>query len=87
MVSNNLNLSIAIKRVLLEDLLGKVIDLTRISDMGDRQHRQFVITIKKEFFDKLEELNNSFINSKDYSVIPTDELMSKLRVKKDDANK
>jgi hypothetical protein len=86
MSENKLNLSTALKQVMLEDLLGKVIDLTRMSDMGDRQHRQFVITIKKEFFEKLELLNNLFVKADTFDVTPTEEIVNRLRTKKDDTH-
>ena len=76
MSENKLNLSTALKQVMLEDLLGKVIDLTRMSDMGDRQHRQFVITIKKEFFEKLVLLNNLFVKAETFDVTPTVEIVN-----------
>ena len=56
-MANKVNLSSAIKQVVLKELLGSVIDLTRISEMSERAHRQFCITIKKEFFEKVELLN------------------------------
>lgn len=84
MAENKLNLSTAVKQILLKELLGDVIDLTRLSDMGDRQHRQFCISIKKEFFEKLELLNNLFVQADTFEVTPTDEVMNSLRTKKDD---
>ena len=84
MAENKLNLSTAVKQILLKELLGDVIDLTRLSDMGDRHHRQFCISVKKEFFEKLELLNNLFIQADTFEVTPTDEVMNSLRTKKDD---
>lgn len=85
-MENKLNLSSTVKQVLLRDLLGDVIDLTRLSGMTDRQHRQFVITVKKEFFEKLELLNNLFENASGFDVTPTEELMGSIRSKKDDSH-
>lgn len=85
-MSNKVNLSSAIKQAMLIDLLGKVIDYTRMSDMSDRSHKQFCITIKKEFFEKLELLNNLFEKADSFDVTPTDEVMNNLRSKKDDSH-
>lgn len=82
-MANKVNLSAALKQVLLKELLGDVIDLTRLSDMGDRQHRQLCITIKKEFFDKLELLNTLFEKADEFEVTPTEEVMNSLRSKRD----
>ncbi len=85
-MSNKVNLSAAIKQVMLKEILGDIIDLTRLSDMGERQHRQFCITIKKEFFEKVELLNTLFEKADGFEVTPTEEVMNSLRSKKDDTH-
>lgn len=85
-MANKVNLSSAIKQVVLKELLGSVIDLTRISEMSERAHRQFCITIKKEFFEKVELLNNLFEKADEFDVTPTEEVMNSLRSKKDDTH-
>ena len=85
-MANKVNLSSAIKQVVLKELLGSVIDLTRISEMSERAHRQFCITIKKESFEKVELLNTLFEKADGFEVTPTEEVMNSLRNKKDDTH-
>ena len=85
-MANKVNLSSAIKQVVLKELLGSVIDLTRISEMSERAHRQFCITIKKEYYEKVELLNTLFEKADGFEVTPTEEVMNSLRSKKDDTH-
>lgn len=85
-MANKVNLSSAIKQVMLVELLGKVIDFTRMSELSDRAHRQFCITMKKEFFEQLELLNRLFEKADEFEVTPTEEVMNSLRGRKDDTH-
>lgn len=56
-------------RLTLENLMGKILDLAKISDMGDRALDQFQKTVKKHFYDLIAYTITDF---KERGYIPAD---------------
>lgn len=79
MEEKELNLSLVTQQILITDLLGKILDLARMSDMGDRQLKQYTYFIKNNFYESLCLLNNMYLKADKFTVLPTDQLCGKTK--------
>lgn len=81
MEDKELNLSVVAQRIIITELLGNVIDLARMSDMGERQLRQYTSSIKNSFYSALSLLNDMYLQAEKFTVLPTEQICNKTKEK------
>ena len=73
-MSNNstekLNISIFLKELLTKKVMAYVLDLARVSDMNDRQFKQYERSVKNFIYEQVKAANTIIcINDNNFSVI------------------
>lgn len=56
-MANELNVSKFLKEVALQKVMGPILDLARVSNMGDRQFNQFQRSVKNHMYSVIENSN------------------------------
>lgn len=62
-MDKELNISLAAKKAMIDELLWSVLDLGKMAISGDRQYKQFSISVKKLFYTTFFKLNEDFLAS------------------------
>lgn len=63
MEGKELDISLATKKAIIEELLWSVLDLSKMAITGDRQYKQFSISVKKLFYSTFYKLNDEFLST------------------------
>lgn len=63
MENKELNISLATKRAVIDELLWSVLDLGKMAISGERQYKQYSISLKKLFYTTFFNLNDEFLST------------------------
>lgn len=82
MPAKRLNISYYMKDFFIKEVMAKFLDLARISDMGERQFRQFERCIKDFMYTRLQETNDLMCSVTDFDTTETEDLLPKHEAEK-----
>jgi hypothetical protein len=78
-----LNISLFTKELLLKQVMGPVLDLARVSNMGDRQFNQYSRSIKDLMYDVLRHGNDILQTAQNFKTSQTDDILPRVDSKND----
>ena len=78
---NDLNISFYLKELLVNDIMADILDLARISDMGDRQFSQYSKSVKVKIYSIIREANACLLTTDKFTTAGTDDVLPKLKPK------
>lgn len=81
--TDEINISYMMKDLIIKDIMAFVLDLSRISSLGDRQFKQYEKTVKDKMYDIIRSTNDMLVEYTDFKTSPTDEILPKFISKND----
>lgn len=65
-MSKEVNISLAAKKAIIDELLWSALDLGKMAINGDRQYKQYSISLKKLFYSTFYKLNDDFLSAEKF---------------------
>lgn len=82
-LEKEINISFLLKEILVKDVMASVLDLARISDMGDRQFEQFEKNIKDKIYSLIKNNNDLLLTCNKFKTSETNDVLPRLGGKTD----